>query len=157
MLSIRNYLSPDADATIEIFLKAIREIACKDYTQKQINAWAQVEDREAWGETRASRPTWIATYNSSPVGFADLEPGGHLDMMFVHPDFQGLGAASLLLQTVETAAHSFGLPVITTEASLTARPFFQSRGFTIVAAQEVQKRGHTLPNFRMEKHLSSVR
>lgn len=78
-------------------------------------------------------------------------------MMFVHPNYRGLGVASLLLKTVEAAAHSYSLPVITTEASLTARSFFESRGFHIVAVQEVRKRGRTLPNFRMEKHLSSDR
>lgn len=157
MLSIRKYQPNDADATIEIFLKAIREVASKDYTPGQVDAWAQVEDPEAWAKARESRPTWIATCNGSPAGFADLEPGGHLDMMFVHPHYQRLGAASLLMGTIEAVAHSYSLQVISTEASLTARPFFESRGFHVVAAQEVQKRGRMLPNFRMEKYLSGDR
>ncbi len=157
MLAIRSYMLQDRDDTIGIFLKAIRHVSSKDYGPEQIDAWAQVEDWDAWGRKRASRPTWIATYNAKPVGFSDLEPSGYLDMMFVHPQYQGLGVATLLLRTVEVAALEQDLKLITTEASLTARPFFQSRGFTVVASQEVQKRGQTLRNFRMEKRFTEVR
>jgi len=154
MLAVRPYVPQDAEATIGIFLRAIREVASNDYTPDQVNAWAQVEDHEGWARRRASRPTWIATVDGSPAGFSDLEASGHLDMMFVHPQYQGLGVASLLLKAVEAAGHGQSLTLITTEASLTARPFFERRGFNVVAAQEVQKRGQTLRNFRMEKRLS---
>jgi putative acetyltransferase len=73
--------------------------------------------------------------------------------MFVHPDFQGLGAAGLLLSAVEESARSQGLGRIFTEASLTARPFFERRGFTVILRQSVEKRGQRLTNFRMEKYL----
>jgi putative acetyltransferase len=157
MIAIHSYTFRDADLTIDVFLRAIREVASKDYTPEQVSAWAQVEDREAWATKRASRPTWIATYDSNPAGFSDLESRGHLDMMYVHPLYQRLGVASLLLRTVEAAAREQGLSLITTEASLTARPFFEISGFNVLAAQEVQIRGQTLRNFRMEKRLSSVR
>jgi putative acetyltransferase len=153
VLAIRRYLPHDAEATIEIFLRAIRDVASKDYTPDQVNAWAQVENHEGWARKRASRPTWVATVNGSPAGFSDLEPSGYLDMMFVHPQYQGVGVASLLLRTVEATAQNQGLRCLTTEASLTARPFFERRGFDVVASQEVQKRGQTLRNFLMERRL----
>ena len=153
MLAVRNYVPHDAEATIEIFLRAIREIAAKDYTPDQVDAWAQVENHEGWARRRESRPTWVATVDGSPAGFSDLEPNGYLDMMFVHPRYQCLGIASLLLRTVEAAAHDQNLSCIRTEASLTARPFFEKRGFKVVADQAVRKRGQTLRNFRMEKRL----
>lgn len=153
MLTIRPYVAADCDATIEIFLRAIREVASKDYSPAQVNAWAQVEDREAWARRRASRPTWIAQNVDVAIGFSDLETDGHLDMMFVRPDYQGRGAASLLLEKVEAKARKQGLERIFTEASLTARHFFERRGFTVLARQTVEKRGQTLDNFRMEKSL----
>ncbi|MBV9430634.1 MAG: GNAT family N-acetyltransferase [Hyphomicrobiales bacterium] len=152
-LSVRNYHPSDLDSVISIFLRAIREIACNDYSPAQINAWAQV-DRAAWAKRRLSRPTWVAVLKQELVGFADLEPDGHLDMMFVHPAHQGVGVATLLLMTVETSASRQRLSRIFTEASITARPFFERRGFSVVARQEVSKRGQRLTNFRMEKHLA---
>jgi putative acetyltransferase len=150
--TIRAYQPTDLDAVIAIFLGAIREIASRDYASAQIDAWAQV-DRESWALRRLSRPTWVAIIDQLPVGFADLEPNGHLDMMFVHPAHQRAGIASALLNAIEIAARAQGLSEIFTEASITARPFFERRGFSIVTAQLVEKRGRHLRNYRMEKFL----
>ncbi|WP_267549610.1 GNAT family N-acetyltransferase [Rhizobium rhizogenes] len=152
--SIKAYEPNDVRVTIDIFLRAIRETASKDYSPEQIAAWAKVDDAEVWAQYRASRPTWLAMNGPMPVGFTDLKPDGCLDMMFVDPDHQGKGIASLLLATVEKAARDQGLQRIFTEASLTARPFFERKGFVVLAAQQVQKRGQTLANFRMEKMLT---
>ena len=153
MVETRSYAATDCDSTIDIFMRAIREVASRDYSPAQVDAWARVEDRKAWARRRASRPTWIAEYAGVPIGFSDLEPDGHLDMMFVHPDYQGIGVASLLLDRVESEARKLGLVRIFTEASRTARPFFERRGFTVLARQTVEKRGQALDNFRMEKRL----
>jgi putative acetyltransferase len=152
-LSVRTYQSTDLDAVIAIFLGAIREIASNDYDQAQIDAWAQV-NRDAWAKRCLSRPTWIAVLGHSSVGFTDLEPNGNLDMMFVHPAHQGIGVASLLLETIEAAANAQGISRLFTEASITARPFFEKRGFAVLAAQRVEKRGQMLTNFRMQKTLT---
>ncbi|MEZ2220921.1 GNAT family N-acetyltransferase [Rhizobium sp. RCC_161_2] len=153
-ISVRDYRSDDAGATIDIFLRAIREVASRDYNAAQIDAWAKVDDPAVWAEWRASRPTWMAICETQPVGFSDLKTDGCLDMMFVHPNHQGKGVASLLLKTVEAAARNQGHRRIFTEASLTAKPFFERKGFIVLAAQTVEKRGQTLPNFRMEKTLA---
>lgn len=152
-LSVRDYRADDCDATIAIFLAAIREVASRDYTPDEIEAWAQVEDRDTWATRRASRPSWVVECEGVTIGFSDLEQDGHLDMMFVHPAYQGIGVASLLLGKVEDEARRQGLGRIFTEASLTARPFFEHRGFKVIARQSVEKRGQRLTNFRMEKYL----
>ena len=154
-ISIRPYLPSDADATLDIFLRAIREVAVKDYSAAQINAWAQVDDRAGWAIRRGSRPAWIAELASKPIGFADLVPDGYLDMMFVHPEHQGLGVASLLLGQIEEKAREFGLDRVWTEASITARPFFERRGFSVLKSQKVEKRGEILANFLMEKSIAA--
>ena len=151
-ISIRAYTASDLNAVIDIFLAAIREVASKDYSPAEVEAWAQV-DREGWNRARNSRPTWIAKVGSEVAGFTDLEPDGHLDMMFVHPAHQGRGVAHALFDAVETAARDLGLKVIFTEASITARPFFESCGFTVLASQLVEKRGQLLRNYRMAKVL----
>jgi len=151
-ITIHVYAPSDLDAVIDIFLAAIREVASKDYSPAAVEAWAQV-DREGWDRARNSRPTWIAKVGSEIVGFTDLEPDGHLDTMFVHPAHQGKGVAHSLFDTVETAARDLGLKVIFTEASITARPFFESCGFTVLASQLVEKRGQHLRNYRMAKVL----
>lgn len=151
-ISLRRYVTEDLDAVIDVFQRAIREVASKDYNPAQIAAWSKV-DRDGWKPWRLTRPTWVALDGVRVVGFSDLEADGHLDMMFVHPDYQGRGVASTLLRQVEDAALAQGLRRIFTEASKTARPFFARRGFVVDAEQVVGKRGERMTNFRMHKML----
>lgn len=148
--TIRSYAPTDLDAVIDIFQQAIRVTAARDYNKEQIAAWSQV-DRARWELRRMSRPTWVAWVNDLPAGFTDLEPDGHLDMLFVHPAYNGKGIATALLHTVEAAAKEQRLTRIFTEASITAKPFFEKRGFTVLTSQLVDVRGQVLQNFRMEK------
>lgn len=149
-IQLRRYVTEDLDAVIEVFQRAIREVASRNYNAAQIAAWSQV-DREAWKPWRLTRPTWVAVDGARVIGFSDLEADGHLDMMFVHPDYQGIGVASQLLRQVEAAALAQGLKRIFTEASHTARPFFARRGFVLDGEQVVGKRGERMTNFRMHK------
>jgi len=151
-LTIRPYVAADLEALIDVFLRAVRETAGKDYTPAQIAAWAQA-DRGLWAARRLSRPTWVAVAGGAVAGFADLEASGHLDMLYVHPAHQGRGVASALLARAEAAARAQGIRRLFTYASLTARPFFERRGFKVVAPNAVEVRGERLANFRMEKPL----
>lgn len=47
-------------------------------------------------------------------------------------------------------------PRLWVQASLTARPFFEGRGYRVVKAQQVERRGVLLPNFVMEKLRDSI-
>lgn len=152
-LSIRAYRPDDLEAVIAIFERAVRLTAAKDYTPAQIEAWAQV-DRERWARRRLDRPTWIALVGELPAGFIDLEEDGHLDMLFVDPDQGGRGVARALVATVEAEGRQRGLGRLFTEASVTARGFFERCGFRLLAAQEVERNGQRLRNFRMEKTLT---
>jgi putative acetyltransferase len=152
---IRAYDPADLEAIIAVFMSAVHRVAARDYKPAQLRAWAPAEiDRARWVERRLNRETWVAERDGAVVGFTDLEPDGHLDMMFVAADAQGLGVASRLEAEVEASARRQGLARIFTEASLTARPFFERRGYVILTAQEVSVRGETLTNFRMEKRLA---
>lgn len=153
MLTIRSYEDRDRDATIRIFLDAIRHVAARDYAPAEVAAWAQVDDAEGWHRVRLSRPTWIAEVDGQPVGFTDLCPDGLVDMMFVAPDAGGRGVATALLQQVETSARAAGMRRLWTEASRTAEGFFARHGFVVVRRQIVEKRGQRLGNAVMEKTL----
>lgn len=151
---IRLYGPGDLGQVMALFRASVRRIAIRDYTEDQVKAWAPDEaDRERWATRRASRPTWVAEIDGALAGFTDLEPDGHVDMMFVHPDHQGRGVAGALLRTVEAEAARLGLDRLFTEASITARPFFERKGFRVIAPQTVSVRGQDFVNYRMEKAL----
>jgi len=153
-IRVREFRPEDVDALVDIFRSAVRVVARRDYTQEQVIAWAPDEiDSSGWVAHYAARQTFVAEVDGTVAGFTDLEPDGHLNMMYVHAEFQGRGVASTLLSHLEAAAHHEGLKLIYTEASITARAFFERRGFELIAQQLVSTRGQEFINFRMRKSL----
>ena len=76
-------------------------------------------------------------------------------MMFVHADHQGRSVARALLDHIHDHANRHGIDRLFTEASITARPFFERNGFEMIEAQDVELRGETFRNYRMAKALSA--
>ena len=153
-MTIRPYTPEDCEPLIEVFRTSVRRKGIRDYSLAQVTAWAPDEiDPARWNGRRLSRPTWVAELDGNIVGFSDLEPDGHVDMLFVDPDFQGRGVASVLLQFVESVALKQGLKRLYAEASIGARPVFERAGFRVIAPQTVVIRGQSLTNYRMEKML----
>ncbi|WGF87748.1 GNAT family N-acetyltransferase [Marinivivus vitaminiproducens] len=151
-VAIRRYRLEDAAATLAVFRSAVHEGAARDYTQAQRAAWAPaIMDETAWASRRAAKPGWVAEIDGAVVGFTDLEPDGHIDMLFVAARFHRRGVAAALYRAVEHAARDAGLARLTVEASLTARPFFERQGFSVTTMQNKRLRGQVLTNCRMER------
>ena len=151
---VRDFASADIDSLLDLFRDSVRNVARKDYSEEQVLAWAPDDlDRPAWASKCASRQTFVAELDDTLAGFGDLEPDGHLDMMFVHSRFQRRGIASMLLEKIESSARRRHIARLYTEASITAKPFFEHRGFQMIAPQVVRKRGQEFINYRMEKIL----
>lgn len=155
MLTVRRYLPDDLPEVIEVFQQAIRQTASADYTAAQIEAWSQV-DPTVWGERCGSRTTWVAVLDEAIAGFIELEDNGHLDMLYVHPRATGAGVATVLLRAAEAHALAVGVQRLYTEASVTARPFFERRNFTVIAPEQVERNGQLFDRFRMAKPLQSA-
>lgn len=152
---VRPYAAADLDALIALFQGSVRKVARRDYSLDQVLAWAPDEvDRERWALLLSANSTWVAAGGVGTAGFITLEPNGRLGMLYVDAELQGQGIASRLLSRLESSARSRGLSRIFTEASITARPFFESQGFEVVQAQTVARRGQDLTNFRMVRRLA---
>ena len=82
------------------------------------------------------------------LGFGDMDGTGYLDRLYVHKDRQGQGIATALCDALEQGCTA--RPFVT-HASLTARGFFENRGYRVVRPQCVLRRGVELINFVMEK------
>jgi putative acetyltransferase len=151
---VRAMRPDDIDAVIDVFRASVRLVASRDYTPEQVMSWAPNEiDAAAWGKRYDTRQAWVAEIEGAVAGFIELQSHGHLDMLYVHPAHQRQGVAGALLQQLEAAARELGIGRLNTEASITARPFFERRGFRLIASQTVVLRGQELVNFRMEKRL----
>lgn len=155
VITLRPYRPDDAPALLALFRDTIRRVNCRDYSPEQIAAWASDDiDTVAWYGRFAGRFVPVAEEGGRPVGFAELGTDGHIDRVFVSADHQGRGIGRALLAAVVAEARRAGAPRLFTEASITARPFFESQGFTVLAPQVVTCRGVELVNYRMERRLA---
>ncbi len=168
-VTLRPYRPEDCPALLAVFYRAVHEAepghaACRDaYSRAQRDAWAPLlagrkaaERESAWAASLAAHTTLVAEEGETgaPVGFADLDvKQGYLDRLYVLPVFRGHGIASALAEALEQAARAAGRTRIFTHASLTARPFFERRGYRIVRRQTVERLGVQMENLVMEKGL----
>ena len=152
---IKDYEEEDAMQLVCIYFNTIHNINIKDYSSEQINAWAPSSSLETAGWVRKWKniPPIVAMINQQAVGFAEFETNGHIDCFYCHHEFQGLGIGTVLMKAIENRAKKNHINRIFAEVSITARPFFEAKGFTIVKQQTVTIRGIDLINFMMEKIL----
>ena len=155
---LRDYAESDGPATLDVFRRAIRVTAARDYTPEQVAAWASDEiDTAGWDARRRGSRTRVAEVDGSVAGFTDVDERGYVDMMFVDPAFARRGVASALLEWAESTARELGAVELSTHASLTARPFFEAHGFSVVVEQRPVLRGVALTNFVMRRDLTPAR
>lgn len=149
-VTLRPYRPGDCPALAALFYETVHTVNAAHYTPAQLDAWAPAcgPDLAAWDKSFRAHRTLVAELDGRLAGFGDLDPAaGYLDRLYVHKDLQGRGVATALCNALEEAAAG---PVVT-HASVTARPFFARRGYRVLRAQQVERRGVTLANYVMEK------
>lgn len=143
-MTLRPYRSEDCPVLAALFYDTVHTVNARDYTPEQLDAWADGQvDLAAWDASFLAHTTLVAEAEGIIVGFADLADDGYLDRLYVHKDWQGRGVATALCDALPGAK--------LTHASLTARPFFEKRGWQVVKEQQVERRGVLLTNFVMKR------
>ena len=151
---IRKYVSTDCKQVADLFYETVHSVNAKDYTIEQLDAWADGSaDLEKWDKSFIENYTLVAVEDNCIVGFGDIDRTGYLDMLFVHKDFQGQGIASAICDRLEA---SITTDKIATHASITAKPFFEKRGYKSVKEQQIIRKGIHLTNYVMEKQQQLV-
>lgn len=160
-MEIMKFTTRDIEAIVSLFYDTVHTVNAKDYSRVQLEAWAAPEERSTkittWKHALNQNITYVAKVNSIVVGFSDLTRYGHLERLYVHKDYQGLGIASALMNQLEAEAKRRALFTIDTDASITAKPFFEGQGYEVVCLQKIERRGVMLANYKMMKELSPQR
>jgi putative acetyltransferase len=155
--ALRPFLPADTPLLAAIFVAAIQELTGDDYGEAQQEAWAAAaEDEAAFGKKLAGELTLIATLQNSPVGFASLKGGNHIEMLYVHPSAAGQGVGAMLIDALEKLAGGRGAKVLSVDASDNATEFFRKRGYVANQRNSVQRHGEWLANTTMQKALTTA-
>lgn len=153
-MKLRPYEIPDTSEIMQLFYDTIHQVNILDYTKEQVDAWAPENmNIEAWIQSLSSRFTYVAEEAGKIVGFGELEADGHIHRFYCHQDFQRQGIGTKILGQIELKAKELEIQKLFTEASITAKPFFESHNFIVIKKQEVERRGQKLINFIMEKNI----
>lgn len=152
-LIIRTFHNDDLDSILHIFHDTVHAINIRDYSPEQIAAWAPAQlDRERWAQELTEHITYVALKDGTIVGFGDATPEGEIDRLYTHKDYQGQGIAKAILQALERELHALGITQITTQASITAKPFFEKQGYVVERKNEKERREVIFINYIMKKH-----
>jgi len=159
--TIRPYRDDDVEALAELSLAAIHVVGQHGYSSAQVAAWSARHPGPSMYRQRVADGHTIfvaADEHDVPVAYALLEPDGHLDRLYNHPDHTRQGLATQLLMASETHARSRAIIRLYTEASELARPAFERAGYTVTQRRdfELEHNGNVVPihNYAMEKSLA---
>lgn len=148
---LRKYVSSDCVELTELFYNTVHQVNADDYTQAQLDVWAPGKaDLVKWDMSLQEHYSIVAVENGVITGFGDIDKTGYLDRLYVHKDHQRKGIASCICDELEKTAYGN----ITVHASITAKPFFEKRGYKVLRKQQVERLGIFLTNYVMEKTVS---
>lgn len=149
-MEIRQFKVGEERQMVALFQKAVHSINSADYSERQLQAWVpdELDIEAACARIRRNKP-FVVVSRGEILAYADLQPDGYIDQFFCHPDHLGKGIATQLFLHLKDVADVQGIENLHANVSITARPFFERMGFSVLEEQHVNVRGQVLTNYRM--------
>lgn len=148
-MKVRRARQEEGEEIGQLIFDTVRSVNIKDYSPAQVETW--VPNPKIY--TTFEGIAFVVEKEGKIVGFANLKDPGLLHRLYVHKDHQGEGVGSLLVEAIEKEAVKLGWKKLETEASITAKPFFERKGFHLIDEQTINLRGVNFVNYKMEKSL----
>lgn len=102
---LRAYRPSACSEVLRLFYDTVHTVNAKDYTEEQLDAWADGKpDAAKWNESLCAHFSLAAEADGILAGFGDIDETGYLDRLYVHRDFQGMGVGTALCQALEQEA-----------------------------------------------------
>jgi putative acetyltransferase len=154
-MKLRKFKIGDEKYLSKLHEETIRNINSKDYSVEQIETWPSILNNYSnFLETLKNNICYVIELNKNIVGFGDMSYSGEIYRLYTSKDFQGLGIASKILNKLEQEAKKLKIKNITLESSLTAKTFYESKGYVII--EKVYSKINTVKHedWKMEKNIS---
>lgn len=153
-MNFRKATLSDLKEMQELYVNTIRFVCQKEYNPQQIDVWISgINNTDRWIEVIRTQFVLLALIENKIVGYGTLKEANYIDFFYIHKDFQRQGIAAAILTRLEFEAQKRNSKTITSDISITAKPFFEKKGFIAKAEQKNIKEGVELINYKMEKNL----
>lgn len=154
MIELRRFRLGDEAHLRRVYESAIHEVAIRDYSQAQVDAWApRHHDPSLWARRVQEIDPFLVERDGEVVAYADVQPDGYIDHFFVAAAANGLGIGRRLMERIHERARELEIDELTSEVSRTAQPFYIHFGFEIVDRHIKQLRGVDIDYAAMRKAL----
>lgn len=151
---IRKAKLSDIDSIRQLFFETITTVNTAHYSPAQIKVWSSgAEDVDRWKRKLENQEFFIAEYADEFLGFVSLLNNNYIDHLYSNGKYQGKGIASRLLNYIEQLAKGRGVTTLKSDVSITARPFFEKKGYRVIKENQIHHKGEVLINFDVEKSL----
>jgi GNAT superfamily N-acetyltransferase len=151
MIKVREMERADVGEVHAIHCACLTRTLAPRYTSEQIDAWMSGRTPEGyWRAVVAGEHYLVAENDGSVVAFASWEDD-ELLALFVHPDFQGRGHGSRLLNACIADAERGVDRLKKVKAALGAEDFYSHHGFHIDGHGDTEKLGVAIPDIRMSR------
>lgn len=138
----------------KMFVDTIVTICKKDYSSEKIDVWiATIRDKQRWIDKINSQYFLIAELDGQIVGYSSLEYNEYIDFLYVHKDYQRQGIADKLYNAIEKEALERKSTILSSKVSITAKPFFEKKGFQTLQMLVNNIQGVEVINYSMVKYL----
>ncbi len=151
-IALRPMLPSDVATLASIARDAIEELAVDDYDDNQRLAWSDTLEAD-FAQRVSGALTLVATIESAPVGFASLVDNKTIDLLYVDPRVTRQGVATVLCDALEKLSRARGMKELTVDASDTAKPLFDARGYVAIRRNTVPLGDEWLASTTMQKSL----
>ena len=144
----------DLTQITSLFRDTVNHINSKDYSTEQIQHWKSgADDLQKWEQRIRDCYFALAESGNTLIGFAYLKSGNYFDGLFVHHEHQSRGIATLLADNIESKARDNGYDTVHSDVSITAKPFFEKRGYELDRVQKKPYHGMVFTNYLVSKVL----
>lgn len=133
-----------------VFKHSIIKVCQKEYSLRERTVWSNsINNSDKWKNLLTEDYFIVAKIKGRIVGFSSLKGKDYLNLIYVHPDYVRKGIASQLFNTIKAQSIALGGNKMVSDVSLTAKSFFEKKGFTLINENKNGLENEILINFRM--------
>lgn len=133
---------------LSLIINTIKAVNSFDYNDEQIRSWANIDKEVFIKNIHPNSLVMVKDDSKKILGFLNIDDSGYINHLFTHKNYQNQGIASALIDTVEK---KYAFKRFSTDASITAKPFFISKGYLVTKENKVLLRNQEFINYSMEK------